>query len=204
MPDRPSNADRMSRRSFLTFATTGAGVVAAGYAGWKLLRGLAPSADVVAQSDGLMVKLSDIPEGTEIVVNYLGRPVIVRHRTAEEVALAEAADPKEFPDNTTRDVFERFLGDASDYTRRSTPDGRFIALSGVEPYKGCVVLKGGDWEWFDPCVSTHFDISGRARKYGFRGNLRLPVQELMGTDRLRLITNPNYLKKSKLDDLLYQ
>ncbi len=204
MPDRPPTAEPLTRRSFLAFATAGAGVVVAGYAGWKLLGGLAPSADVLAQSDGFTVKLSDIPEGSETVIKYLGRPVIVRHRTAEEIALAEAVDLKDLTDNTTLDVFDRVIGNASDHTRRSTPDGRFIALSGTEPIYGCVVLKGGDWEWIDVCVSTHYDISGRARKYGLHGNLRIPVQELVGTDALRLITNPNYLRKSALDDLVYR
>lgn len=204
MPDRMTPADPMTRRSFLAVATASTGVVGIGAAGWGLLGSSGPTADVRAQSDEFVVKLSDIPEGTVYRISLLGRPIIIRHRTEEEIALAEGVDLEDLSDKTTRDVFERVLGDANDHTRRSTPDGRFIALSAAEPYKGCIVIKGGDWEWIDACVSTHFDISGRARKYGFRGNLRIPVQELVGTDTLRLITNPNYLKKSELDNLLYR
>jgi ubiquinol-cytochrome c reductase iron-sulfur subunit len=170
-----------------------------------LLRSLSPSADVLELATGIEVQLSDIPEGEQIDIAYLpGRPVIVRHRTADEITEAEAVDLDALTDNTTRDVFGRDLGTADDRNRRATPDGKFIAVLGVEPHHGCHLLQGGDFVWIDPCVSTHFDISGRARRHGFAGNLLVPVSHLAAPDRLRLVTNPNYLRPTDIDDLLYR
>ncbi len=204
MPDRTDAYEPTTRRSFISAATAGAGVVALGAAGWGLLGSMAPSADMVAEKAGFEIKLSSIPEGDQLTINHLGRLIIVRHRTAYEIAEAEAVNLDDLTDNTTRDLFGRYLGDADDRNRRATPDGKFIAISGTEPYKGCVVLQGGDWTWFDPCVSTHFDISGRARRYGFSGNLLLPVSQYVAPDVLRVFTDPNHLKESSLDDLLYR
>ncbi len=207
MFDRTHSDDPIPRRSFLAVASIGAGAVAAGAAGWGLLGTLSPSAEVLAHGGDLEIKLSDIPEGTELRLKAYGWPIFVRHRKPEEIAAAEKTGPDQYPFDETLDIYGRELGSADDRIRRATPDGRFIAVVGRIQEFDCVPLEdaNGDFNgWFEPCRGNHYDTSGRFRKGAAHENLRLPVFELADADTLRLIMNPNYVKKTGLDDLLYR
>jgi ubiquinol-cytochrome c reductase iron-sulfur subunit len=195
-----------TRRGFLAFATTGAALVIGGAAGHVVLRSFAPSADVLAQSSGFDVKLSDIPEGTQLTFKGFGLPIFIRHRTKDEITAAEAVDLADLIVNQSLDMLGRPIGSADDRLRRATPDGRFIALVGVGSGQGCVPLgdQAGDFRgWFDPCRGTHYDSSGRYRKGIATENLRLPVFALVHEDTLRFV-EPNTLSEAMLDDLLYR
>ncbi|MGL4236685.1 ubiquinol-cytochrome c reductase iron-sulfur subunit [Tabrizicola sp.] len=201
-----SDTEPTSRRSLLAIASAGAGAVAIGAAGWGLLGSLSPSADVSARNEGLEIKLSDIPEGTQITVSYFGQPVFIRHRTDEEIAAAESVALEDLLYSKTTDVAGRPIGTADDHVRRATADGKFIALVGIGSGFGCVLLGdgAGDFKgWFDPCRADHYDTSGRARKGIADQNLRLPVFELIDADTLRLL-DPKTVSQSSLDDLLYR
>ena len=206
MPDSPSPAAPLTRRSFLAVATAGAAVVGIGAAGWALLGSMSPSADVVAQAKGYDIRLSGIPVGTELTVKYFGVPVFIRHRTDEEIAAAEAVDPSTLLNNETLDALGRYIGPADDRVRRATVDGRFIALIGVSGYWRCVALgdRAGNYDgWFEPCRGAHFDTSGRYREGLAEENLRLPAYELVDADTLRLL-DPRTVQRPILDDLLYR
>jgi ubiquinol-cytochrome c reductase iron-sulfur subunit len=202
LPNRAHADEPQTRRSFLTAATAGAGIVVLGAAGWGLMSSLAPSADIIAKSKGFEVKLSDIPVGTEFMVKYFGKPVFIRHRTAQEIEQAEAARPKDLWDNSSLDLLGRNVGSADDKVRRATPDGQFIALIGTTRF--CVGLAyAGDWNgWFDPCHGGHYDTSGRIRK-GPGINMALPVYELVDADTIRFV-DPKTVLRPSLDELLYR
>ncbi len=206
MSGRLIPTDPLSRRNFLAVATAGAAAVGMGTAAWFLLGSLSPSADVVAQAKGYDIRLSDIPVGTQLTVQYLGAPVFIRHRTDEEIAEAEAVDPSDLLNNETLDALGRYIGPADDRLRRATVDGRFIALIGVSGYWRCVPIgdRAGDYDgWFEPCRGAHFDTSGRYRKGPGEENLRLPAYELVDADTLRLL-DPRTVQRPILDDLLYR
>lgn len=163
---------------------------------------MAPSADIRAESQGLEVKLSDIPEGTEIMVKYFRKPVFIRHRTRHEIDEAEAARLQELWDSKSWDFFGREVGSADDHVRRATPDGKFIALIGITRF--CVGLKyAGEWNgWFDPCHGGHYDTSGRIRM-GPGNNMSLPAFQLEDANTLRLL-DPTTVLPTSLDELLYR
>lgn len=186
MPDRTYGYEPTTRRSFLSAATAGAGVVALGAAGWGLLGSMAPSADVVAASKPIEVDLSGIAEGTEKILTVYRSPVIVRHRRPDEIASAEASDPADLIDPFSRDMFGGKLDSTNDQVRRATHDGRFIALFARCTRLDCVVLSGaGDFKaWFCPCCGTHYDSSGRARKGLAPWNLLLAVTRQTEDGRL--------------------
>ena len=89
--DHPAGDHGATRRDFLYYATAGAGVVAAGAAGWTLINQMNPSADVQALSS-IQVDISAVAEGTQLTVKWLGKPVFIRHRTADEIERARADD----------------------------------------------------------------------------------------------------------------
>ena len=44
------------------------------------------------------VKLSDIPEGKNMTFKWRGKPLFIRHRTAEEIEVENAVDPASLRD----------------------------------------------------------------------------------------------------------
>ena len=80
-------SDDTERRDFLYFATAGAGVVASGAALWPLINQMNPSADVRALAT-ISVDISGLAEGTQLTVNWRGKPVFIRYRTQAEMAQA--------------------------------------------------------------------------------------------------------------------
>jgi ubiquinol-cytochrome c reductase iron-sulfur subunit len=195
-----------SRRSFLTLATAGAGIVTVGAGVASLLGTLSPAADVVARTTGVDVTLADIPVGTQLLVRVLGVPVYIRHRTDAEIAEAEAVDLEDLPYPETLDVLGRYVGSADDKVRRVTPEGRYIALIGLDYSTGCRVLEDGAGDyggWFEVCRGAHFDSSGRYRKGVARENLRIPAYELIDGTTLRLL-DPRAVQRPTVDELLYR
>jgi ubiquinol-cytochrome c reductase iron-sulfur subunit len=51
---------------------------------------MSASADVLAQAK-VEIDLAAIPEGKNVIIKWRGKPVFVRHRTAEEIKEAENA-----------------------------------------------------------------------------------------------------------------
>ena len=80
------------RRDFLYYATGGAGVVVAGAAVWPLVNQMNPSADVRAMSS-IRVDISDVAEGSQLTVKWLGKPVFIRHRDETVENAAGRMDP---------------------------------------------------------------------------------------------------------------
>ena len=89
------------RRDFLYYATAGVGAVTVGAAVWPLVNQMNPSADVQAASQ-MRVDVSGVSEGTQLTVLFLGKPVFIRRRTAEEIEAARAVDLAELVDRDAR------------------------------------------------------------------------------------------------------
>jgi ubiquinol-cytochrome c reductase iron-sulfur subunit len=111
--------------------------------------------------------VSAIEEGQAITVKWRGRPVFIRHRTAEEIKVAEAV---------TLDDLRDPQDDAS---RVENP--KYLIIQGICTHLGCVPLgqkigevKGDFNGWFCPCHGSHYDTSGRIRKGPAPSNLEVP------------------------------
>ena len=50
----------------------------------------------------IQVDISGVAEGSQITVKFLGKPVFIRHRTADEIAAAKEVDPRNLPDPLAR------------------------------------------------------------------------------------------------------
>ena len=166
-----------TRRDFLYYATAGAGTVAAGAAIWPLVNQMNPSADVQALSS-IRVDVGGLEPGTQLTVKWLGKPVFIRRRTAEEIAEARDVELSELPDPIARN---ENLGDvpATDENRALDEAGEWLVQVGVCTHLGCVPLgDAGDFGgWFCPCHGSHYDKSGRIRRGPAPENLPVPVAE---------------------------
>lgn len=164
--DDPHHAEGEGRRDFL-FLTAGAmGAVAAGGVAWPLIDSMNPAADTLALAS-INVNLANIAEGQAITVTWRGKPVFIRHRTAEEI-------------DEARNVSADDLRDAqTDEERVQRPE--WLVMVGVCTHLGCVPLgqkaadnKGDYAGWFCPCHGSHYDTSGRIRKGPAPTNLEVP------------------------------
>ncbi|PVD20542.1 hypothetical protein C0Q70_18698 [Pomacea canaliculata] len=151
-----SDASADSRRSF-TYMIVGGGAVAATYAAKAVVSDfvstMSASADVLALAK-IEIKLDDIPEGKNMTFKWRGKPLFVRHRTAEEIAAEQSVDI-----NTLRHQ-------EADSDRVQKPE--WLVLLGV-----CTHL--GDYGgYYCPCHGSHYDASGRIRKGPAPLNMEVP------------------------------
>lgn len=177
-----------TRRDFLYYATAGAGAVAVGAAAWPLVNQMNPSADVQALSS-IRVDISGVQEGSQITVEWLGKPVFIRKRTPAEVEQARSVDLADLPDPVARNENIDGNVDATDENRSYGENGEWLIQMGVCTHLGCVPLGNGAGEfggWFCPCHGSHYDASGRTRKGPAPTNLPVPVLEFVDASTIQL------------------
>lgn len=166
-----------SRRAFTYMVTSTPRFVyaAAGrLAVLKFISTMSASADVLALSS-VECDISKIAPGELQVVKWRGKPVFVKHRTAEEIADCEAVDPTSLRDPE------------ADSVRYQKPE--WLICLGVCTHLGCVPLgNAGDYKggWFCPCHGSHYDACGRIRKGPAPLNLEVPQYEFMDDDTVKL------------------
>ncbi len=161
-----ADEDGGSRRDFLILATGAVGGIGVALSLWPFIDSMNPSADVLALSS-TEIDISPIEEGQAITIQWRGKPVFIRHRTAAEIEAARAVDVE-----TLRDP-------EPDQERAEKPE--WLIMVGVCTHLGCIPLgqkmgdPRGDWDgWFCPCHGSHYDSSGRIRKGPAPKNLTVP------------------------------
>ncbi len=172
-----------TRREFIHIM---AGVTAAAGAGatlWPLVDQMNPDASVLALSSK-EVDVSAIAVGQAIKVMWQGKPVFIRHRTAEEIAEAEGTALSALKDPSARNENLAADADAEDANRRVDPN--WMIVVGVCTHLGCIPLgtssgeNRGDYNgWFCPCHGSHYDIAGRIRRGPAPDNLDVPPYEFL-------------------------
>lgn len=176
-----------TRRDFLYYATAGTGAVAVGAAVWPLANQMNPSADVLALSS-IRVDVGDLEPGSQLTVKWLGKPVFIRRRTAEEIEAARAVELSELPDQGAENVNLPAGATADDVNRTLDEAGEWLVMMGVCTHLGCVPLgDAGDFGgWFCPCHGSHYDTAGRIRKGPAPTNLPVPVAAFVNDTTIKL------------------
>ncbi|MBM2575474.1 ubiquinol-cytochrome c reductase iron-sulfur subunit [Jannaschia sp. Os4] len=177
-----------TRRDFLYYATAGTGLVVTGAAVWPLINQLNPSADVVALAS-IDVDVADVAEGSQLTVQWLGKPVFIRHRTAEEIEAARGVELSELPDPLAANDNLDGAAAGTDENRALDEEGRWLVMMGVCTHLGCVPLGDGAGDfggWFCPCHGSHYDTAGRIRRGPAPTNLPVPVAAFTGETTITL------------------
>lgn len=170
----PHNGE--TRRDFIVLTATGMAAVGAAAVAWPLVNQMNPAADVLALSS-TEVDLGPIAEGQSITVLWRGKPVFIRHRTADEIKEAETVDI-----STLRDP-------QADKERVKDGHAQWLVMLGVCTHLGCVPLgnRSGDFDgWFCPCHGSHYDTSGRIRKGPAPSNLVVPEYAFLSDTRIKI------------------
>ena len=166
------------KRDFLKLTAGAMAAVGVGAFAWPFISSMNPSADVLALAS-TEVDLKPIAVGQAITVMWRGKPVFVRHRTAEEIQSARAVQPGSLPDPQP------------DQAR--VQKAEWLVLVGVCTHLGCVPLgqkptdpRGDYGGWFCPCHGSHYDTSGRIRKGPAPANLAVPTYTFMNDTTIRV------------------
>jgi ubiquinol-cytochrome c reductase iron-sulfur subunit len=149
----------MPNRSDFLFLATGAGGLAAG--AWPLVDQICPDPGAV-------------PEGQNLTVKWRGGPVVVRHRTNEEIEEAQKINLSGLRDPQA---------DAQRVKKRE-----WLIVAGVCTPLGCVPLgHEGQYEgWFCPCHGSTHDTSGRIRQGPAPLNLAAPEYTFLSDTRVKI------------------
>lgn len=122
---------------------------------------MSASADVLALAK-IEIKLNEIPEGKSVTFKWRGKPLFIRHRTAEEISVEQ-------------NVAISTLRDA-EHDNQRTQKPEWLVVLGVCTHLGCVpIANAGDFGgYYCPCHGSHYDASGRIRKGPAPLNLEVP------------------------------
>lgn len=168
--DRINKSDEQNTRAFTYFMLGGGRFIYASTARLALIKfvaSMSASADVLALASAEF-DISGIPEGSTLTVKWRGKPVFIRHRTADEISKEEAVPLSALKDPQT---------DAD-----RVKDAEWLVVLGICTHLGCVPISGaGEYAgWFCPCHGSHYDVSGRIRKGPAPLNLEIPPYTLGG------------------------
>ncbi len=159
-----------SRRDFIYIAAGATAAAGAAMTLWPFIDQMDPAADTLALAS-IRVDISQVIEGQQLTVQWRGKPVFIRHRTAQEIEAARAVDVSSLRDPQT-DAERLAPG----------PDGelkpQYLIMVGICTHLGCVPLgnRSGDYDgWFCPCHGSHYDTSGRVRIGPAPTNLEVPA-----------------------------
>jgi ubiquinol-cytochrome c reductase iron-sulfur subunit len=172
------SAEGGTRRDFLTLTAGAMGGVGATIFAWPFIDSLNPAADTLAMST-TEVDLTPIMEGQAITVVWQGKPVFIRHRTADEIEKARAVNLSELRDPQP------------DEKRVQKPE--WLVMVGICTHLGCIPLgqkpndsKGEYGGWFCPCHGSNYDSSGRIRKGPAPKNLTVPPYTFTSDTMIRI------------------
>jgi ubiquinol-cytochrome c reductase iron-sulfur subunit len=173
------DGEGQTRREFLYLAAGAIGAVGSAGVAWELINSMNPATDTLALST-IDVNLAPIVEGMGVVHMWQGKPVFLRHRTAEEIASAESVKVSDLIDPLTEDTKTGTRSEpATDANRvQKSP---WLVLIGICTHLGCIPLGNkptdmrGEWGgYFCPCHGSQYDTSGRVRHGPAPLNLAVP------------------------------
>lgn len=140
-------------------ATIGAGVASYGH---KYIKYMSAAKDVLAMAS-TEIELQNVPEGQSVTMKWRGKPLFVRHRTAEQIEAMDAVDPGTLRDQQT--------------DKERCQNQKYLICLGVCTHLGCVPIAdigmcaGG---YFCPCHGSHYDAAGRIMAGPAPLNLEVP------------------------------
>ena len=141
---------------------------------------MSASADVLAQAK-VEVDLATIPEGKNVIIKWRGKPVFIRHRTADEIKEAQAAKPTDL------------IQPETDASRVKAGHEKWLIVTGICTHLGCVPLgnkpseaRGNYGGWFCPCHGSQYDTSGRVRVGPAPTNMAVPPYVFAGDTKIKI------------------
>ncbi|QKC85590.1 ubiquinol-cytochrome c reductase iron-sulfur subunit [Mesorhizobium sp. NZP2077] len=134
------------------------------------------------------VDVSSLMPGTSMVVQWRGKPVVVRHRTRQEIEDSEAVGLSILKDMIARNANLPADAPATDANRATPGKEAWLVMVQVCTHLGCVPLgQDGDLGgWLCPCHGSQYDAAGRIRKGPAPENMAIPVFQFISDTKIRI------------------
>ena len=118
---------------------------------------------------------------------------LIRHRTPEEIRMAQSVRASELPDRLARNDALAKNAPAEDGNRTKEGHANWLVVVGVCTHMGCLLktqeatatLRPGE-VWVCPCHAARFDLSGRVVSGHARTNLPVPPYTFLSVTRIRI------------------
>jgi len=180
----------VSRRHFLTVATTVTGVVGLALTAAPFIASFRPSTRARALGAPVTVDISKLDEGSMVRVVWRGQPVWVLHRSKEMLErLAGQTSPLKDADSL-KSIQPEY---ARNPTRALRPE--YLVVIGTCTHLGCAPMErfevapadlGPDWVggFFCPCHGSKFDLAARVKDDNSPAptNLTVPPYRFVGDE----------------------
>ncbi len=175
-----SEESGLSRRRFLTVATTVVGVTGAAFTAVPFLASWKPSARAQAAGAPVQVDISKLETGAMVRLEWRGRPVWILRRSPKMLErMSLLVDQLSDPDS----VESEQPGYTQNETRSVKPE--VLVVIGTCTHLGCAPIErfdvapedlGPAWEggFYCPCHGSKFDLAGRVYS-GVPAPTNLPV-----------------------------
>lgn len=180
-----------SRRDVLT-------IVALSFAGTGFAASLWPFVDQMNPNrasplDTVEVDVSPIKPGQSVTVTWKGQPVVVRHRTPEEIAAVRTTRPADLRDHLARNTLRPAKALATDENRAIAGRPQWLVVIALCTHLGCRLDTRpeqtgatSDAAFFCPCHAARFDAAGRVLSGPAPTNLPVPPAAFTSPTRLRI------------------
>jgi ubiquinol-cytochrome c reductase iron-sulfur subunit len=173
------NVDKQpSRRDFLVLASSAVGGVGVLSFAWPFIHSMNPASDVLSLAT-IDVDLTPIAEGQALTTMWQGKPIFIKHRTAQEIEQARNVSLNDLVHKQT------------DADRVQKP--KWLVVVGICTHLGCVPSgqkvsdnRGNFGGWFCPCHGSEYDTSGRIRRGPAPNNLVVPPYKFLTDTMIRI------------------
>ena len=180
------------RRDFILVAAGAFAAVGLGPLVWPMLDQMNPDASALALGS-VEINLEPIAVGQAITIMWRGKPVFIRHRTEQEIEIANQTQISALPDRFARN--QNLPEDAPAVDRNRTLKGheKWLVLIGICTHLGCIPkgqrvgdAKGEFDGWFCPCHGSHYDTAGRIRKGPAPRNMDVPPFAFISDTKIKI------------------
>ncbi len=184
--------DELSRRDVILIAAGGFTAIGTAAALWPLLDQMNPDASTLslATTD---VDLAPIEVGQAITVMWRGKPIFIRHRTAQEIEQAKVTPLDDLIDPLARNVNLPDDAPATDENRAAPEREPWLIMIGICTQLGCIPIgqapgqyKGEYGGWFCPCHGSQYDTAGRVRVGPAPQNMYIPPYGFTSDTKIRI------------------
>ncbi len=176
-----------TRRDFLLIATGAFAAVGTAATIWPFVDQMNPDAAALALAS-IEVDISPIEQGQSIIVNWRGRPVVIRYRTEKEMQEAEQVSLDELKDPIARNANLPADAPATDANRTIPGKEEWMVMIQVCTHLGCIPLgqQGQFGGWSCPCHGSQYDTAGRIRFGPAPENMYIPEFSFINDTTIRI------------------
>jgi ubiquinol-cytochrome c reductase iron-sulfur subunit len=181
-----------ARRDFIFQVAQAFAGVGSAAALWPFIAQMNPN-NATSPPEVKEVDLSSIQPGKTMTLQWRNTPILIRHRTAEEVRMARSVRASELPDRLARNETLPKNAPAEDGNRTKVGHDSWLVVVGLCTHLGCLLQseeaaagRATGEGWVCPCHAARFDLSGRVVSGPARTNLPVPPYTFLSATRIRI------------------